>query len=693
MLLDLISDNNSKEQIKSYYKSFNDVEKIIVDQGYLWNDEQYPSLYWKIIAGIYYLINRQHMPLIDKIYANSSLEVDSSRIRSSSEGEPFKICSIYDIYINFKIAYKPFKRDNIDIKLVKLGYQIEFLPSVKDKLILFIKDFATKNKLHPIEKELCENISFLLSINFMSFFESLLNFKYEPQEYIFESPYYDLLYYESSIFKEEIDKDINQKPDKVVYNILYKVYKNYYSRLIILLKKMLLGDFFIRIDDLLIALQFCRYFFTTEVSKKYITDILLIMKHRCISPIVVMLFDSSLNIQYCMLEPTTEYITKHTNKIDITMLPITLSNYIDVAGNCVSLEQFRSVIKHIKNKDFQDIKSCIKLFIVNMLKSGFINFGDLSDIDPQISDIVVDVKYDILSSYIRVSNFKLIKSSFDSITDWDLQNYKLIEATGESCNPKILEHIYGMGPYTDKFVSTIILSCYKKGSSIFDEYFFHPIFAHLSYNGNLLMKINDNDILNSIVESHNVTLLIKYSFAIDLNNANNLILKSIISNNLSMFSYLISNIKYEFINIESLVLTAAIYDRKIMLIVLLFETDKENNNTINKDNKFYFNILKQCVSIVSHEILNIFFNRMTYDYRDPKIQLFVLRRIFNKILRSKNKSWLEDNVSIIPIHQSKPNSKKTKISLYEYNSCYISSDDESDSDDELTMFRYLELKP
>lgn len=682
MLLDLIHRGNSKEKIISHYSKFNIVERVIVDNGYLWNDKDYPSLYWKILAGIYYLLYKRHMPHIDNSYSTSVFEFDSSLKDDQS-----KIRSFYDIYIIFKGSYKPFNLYNIDTKLSSIGYYLEYLPSTKDKMILFIRELAIENKFHPVEKELCNSISFLLSINFMSFFESLLLFNYEQSNYIFESPSYDILHYESNIFKDEFFKNPNKNPSSIVTVIASKICQKYYPYVVLSLKKMLSGDFFIRNDDLMSTLYFCKNFFKPEVAKSYITDILLIMKYRKISPTIIMIFDRSLSPEYDKIEPTIEYISKHLTKIDITLLPITYSNYIDVAGNCKSVENFRKVITFIKNEGWSDIKSCIKKFIINSMKCNYINFGDLSDIDPNIYDIIIELKYDILASHICMSRIELIKISLDdSIGKWDLQNKKIIEAIGESCNVNILEQVYKGGQYTNEFIKLITLACYKKGSTVFADYFSHPIFTIFSLYSNVFNRISDEEIVNAIVESNNINLMKKYRFAITINNIDELISKTVVSNNFQMFMYLLSDIDYQFIEMKSLILKTAIYERITMLKILIsFLLTKRKINNNEDINDFLLNILKRCVSSVSYNILNVFFNTMKYDYNESKVQLFDLRYVICKILKTSNKEWLEDNINVLPIFYLNFHNLVMKRKFYHrsLNSIYMSSDEESDEEMEL----------
>lgn len=704
MLVDLINEKSSKDNIRSNYNNFTCVEKIMVDRGYAWNDEAYPSLYWKIIAGIYYLIYKKDMGHIDRSFAFSSLEEDSNRIRSSSEIEQMKTKSIYDVYINFKLAYTPFRKNNIDTKLKKMGYPVEFLSSIKDKLILFVRDFAFQNKLHPVECQLCNHISFLLSLNFMSFFETLLNYTYEPINYIFDSPSYDILYYQSNIYKEERQKDFIKTNKNIVFDIVFKIFKNDYSRIILCLKKILSGDFMIRLDDLVIMMIFCRHLFNVDVANCYITDIMYMMKYREISPAIIMLFDSNLSFEYSMIDPSLVNIAKYSYKIDMTTLQITQENYIQIAGNCNSIEKFKSVLMFLKSNEWP-VRECVVLFVVNIINNGFMKLNELIEIEPYIKEIIMEYRYNILASHIKNNRTELIELSLTTVKDWDLQDKRIIDATGESCNVDTLEKVYGKGPYSDDFINTIILTCYRKGSTVFADHFSHPIFTLLGFYDN---KISDYDIVNALVESNNTKLIENFRFAINITTIDDLILKTIIANNFPMFAYFLKTISHHYLNIRKMIICAAINNRRVMLICLMNEyvlkpinngnkENKENRNPSpihfsgqsSDNNEFYLGILKQIVSSVSSDILGVFFNKMTYDYNDIKVQLFTMRKVIDKILKSPNRQWLEDNLRIFPIYYLESRPIKQKIFHYTDNSIYISSDEESDSDDEDKLFQYI----
>lgn len=658
MLFSLFNDKSSKSKIMSYYHEFTDVEKVMIDRNYLWNDEDYPTFYWKTIAGIHYIIKKKDMCKIDSLYASNDTLNDITRIRSSSECEKYKIRSIYDIYVNFSIAYTPFKQNNIDSKLKKLCYPVEFLTSIKDKLIIFVKDFANNEKLHPIEKELCCHVSFLCSINFMSFYESLLAYKYEHLNYVVEQPSYDLLYYESKLFREEIIKDVNRDPRHVVNEIIYKISKHHHQRIMVSLKLMLLGNYMIRHDDLIHMLRFCRHFFNPDVAEHYINDILIMMKYRNISPAIVMIFDKTLAYTYSLIERTTEYIVEHSTNIDISCLPIFETNYVKIASCCNNITKFRDVIKIIKENNWPNVKECIFNFVKKMMNSGSLKFGDLSDIEPNIKDIVMDHRYDFFASHIKNKRVEFIEISLTEFKDWDLQNIKIIEAVAESCDIEILERIYGYGQHSDDFIQKVVIVCYRKGSTVFADYFIGK------YN------INDNNIINAVTDSHNVSLVIRFRNTINLTNIDDIIGKTIVNDNFSVFIYLFTTIDHRFINISKLILLSSIHNRKTILNILI-----TGNKTYN-DNSFYLNILKKCVSIVTSDILSIFFNRMLYNYNDKNIQLFVLLPIIDKILKTDNRQWLEDNLCLLPIFYLKCRTPTLRYYNYFFNESYISSDED-----------------
>lgn len=689
MLVSLLDEKSSKQQIRSHYSNFTHVERVMVDRGYAWNDNDYPSTYWKILAGIYYIINKKDMCRIDLSYSTSVFDNESTRIRSSSETEQNKIRSIYDIYINFKFAYKPFRRNNIDIKLSKLGYPLEFLTSIKDKLILFIKDFAVQNKLHPVEKELCNNVSFLQVINFMSFYDTLLSYVYEPINYVFESPDYSQLYHMSDIFKKEREKEIISD-----LRVLSKIAKTFFNedstRVVIGLKNLLLGNFFIRTDDIIIMMFFCRFFFNKDISIQYINDLMIVMKYKGISPSILMMFDKELSFSYSMIDISLKNIAKYSAKLDIMLLPINEYNYIEIAGNCNNAERFKSVIRFSKENGWP-IDQCINLFIRKMINVGFMGFGDIRDIDPNVIVIIMENRYEILASHIRMCRLDFIVDSLTSVKDWDLYDRRLIEATGESCNVQVLETVYGLGPHTDEFINIVVLSCYHKGSTVFSDYFSQSIFSVVSLFHKSVKGVTDNEIVDAIVTSNNVQLIEKFRHGINVTNIDSMIVKTIVKNNFSMFLYFIKTFDRKYLNIRSLTLCAAINKRRLMLICLMDDQNndenKENISHISQSsideskNQFFLSILKQCVTCVTPDILNVFFTKITYDYNDKNIQLFVIRDVIIKIIQGSNRSWLEENLILLPIFYLDFKRKRPKMFDIYKNHLYISSDEESDFDD------------
>lgn len=685
MLISLINGKSSKEDFKKHYSAFTLVEKTMVDRGYVWMDDLYPSLYWKIIAGIFYIINKRDMDPIDDKYKSISIDEDATRIRSSSEGEQVKTRTIYDIYVNFKLAYRPFKKNNIDVKLQKLGYPVECITSVKDKLILFVKDFAVQGKLHPVESELCKSISFLLSLNFMSFYESLLNFEYEPIEYVFDSPSYDILYHESHIFRELRDKDIYKPSEKIIHDVANVIVETGRPRVILALKKILLGNFMVRIEDLFLTLYFCREFFTSSVASLYIHDILCMMKYRNVSIAIVVMFEPKLAQDYVLIEPTIEYIVANSNKLDIKQLPITISNYFSVINSCNTINKLTTVIDIIKENRWLIVNDYINTSFRAILKKQPVSSIDLFNLQYVIDtfSISIDNRYELFASYIRLSNKNLIDTAMKE--KWNYDDIRLIEAVGESCNVDNLLRVYGIGPYTDEFIKTVVLSCYRKGSSLFSDYF----------TDRNLINVTDSEIINNVIISKNVCIVEKFRLSLNITNVDDLLVKVIVNDNFPVFIYFLSTIDKHYLNMRTLILTAALHNRHTMLLCLF-----DDHSSLNKDhikvtgnnpngNSFYLSILYQCVYSINSYTLSLFFSKMTYDYNNIHIQKFTLNRLFRKIYKSSNRQWLEDNIKICHTVSCNNDSKKVKITNDKINEDYISSDSDSDSEDDLQMSVYI----
>lgn len=592
VLLQLLENNCSPETIRASYSKFTNVEKVIYDRKILEN-QNYPNFYWKIIAAIYFMIFKKLPP-----------PVKISEVKNSIE----------ELYLKFSSFYRPFKRDIIDSKLKNLGYSNELINSTKDKIILYIRNMALENNFHPIEKELTEYPSFLISIDFLSFFPGLLFFSQQPVEHIPNFLSFNRIIKESTMFKERLE-ETNEIPGKILYEIVLGFNKNSYNRTLVALNKIITNKFDIRFDDFLLILEFCRYFFDLHHANTYIMDILMVMKHREVPISIVMLFDKVYAFEYFKMKPTTEYMAEHGNNINLLDFKINSDNYMIVAAKCNSFRKFRTVFNYIVEKGYEDQVNCMRSFIANTT-------------DPEFHIEFPQLKYDILACYIRNCRINDAYIFIGRNPDINVVHPMILKALGESCSLKIYNVIYGdiIFDYPSKRI--IVNESIKKGSFVFRDLFMLPI--------------SEAEILELVGDS-NSDLIIKSELKIDATVVNDFLAKVIVNGNSDLFHYVLSINDPIIFNMDKLILLAALNERPLFLYKLV--------SLIHEDNdQLFLSVLNHCCDVVSYEILNILFKKLSFSFKDLQTQLTTMRYIIGRITKTKNKSWLKDNLHLLPIY-------------------------------------------
>lgn len=652
MLISLINKNLKKCDIKKHYHNFTEIEKIMYDQDYAWDDISYPTLYWKILAGIFYSINKKKMPAI---------KIDNT------------INTIYDIYNNFIECYIPFKTNNIDIKLRDYSYDASLFSCIKDKITVYIYILSREGNLHPIECSLCNSISFISSIDFSSFYDSLVNYRHQPPNYVFTYvDIYNTLYNESNVFKNKKDIQPFQSNEKIMFNIIYDSVGNKHSIITLGLKMMISGDFNIRLDDVHLMVLFCKYIFNSGVSEIYIKDILLMMKYNNVPLGVVMIIDKEFYKFYNTIKSDIEYLIKHSSKIDISQLPITSDNFITLCSSCNTIEKFSSLIRIAKSNRWLNDKSyeeCVTRFIRSMMEQNFVDFNSVNLINGNVFNTVVKLRHEILANYIKSGSIELVNVMLNSLEEWDFNNSIIVDAVGESCSISIFKRIYGLGPYDSKIIRQVSLKSFSVGSNIL------PV--------ELGIEIDEIGILDSIIDSGNLEMIYACRDMINIFNINKFITKTIESNNIETFVYLLKTYNHFFFSMSGIV-ESIILNNRVEMMKYVFKKDVGSPRSIvfnldeifgvkTENDTFYVKMLIKMVDNVSSEMLNLIFNKMSFDYNDTHTQLFVLRDLFCKILKTNNSTWLKRNVKLLPILYFDPKTKLILSRSYRtYSDDYIS---------------------
>lgn len=627
---------------KNIYEKLTVIEKIMVDKKIIINDN-YPSYYWKLIASIYYMILGKDMESI----SGNILIFDP---------ENTYINSLYDLYVNFKSGYIPFRKNLLDIKLKKLRYNMFLINSVKDKMILIANDYAKNRKFKKCEIELMSHPEFVSNLNFISFYESLSNFVLEDKLHISWNKIYnidlktDLLF----DFYKNTDKELERKNVFKSYNIM----------------KMILSDYYeIRITDLYFILDLVRFLFK-DLSYKYVNNILFICKLKGVPISIIMIYDRFLAEEYNNIDLTPEYMVSNLtpNFVNnyIYMFRINNENFVSVISNCNDFNMFKIIINKIVGLGIYVGISEVKEFIFKSILAKQNNIESIIGLIPEIQTDIIIYRDNILSLYIEILNYDSIRNITEYFKDLNVYNDRIANSVGRSCSLDMLFFMYDASKIGDSLKKNIILESCKKGSKIFLDYY-----VQISYT------IEFNDIVMSICESSNTDMILPYKTFIQCYVLNSCIVKTIEVDNLNMFMYIWNNNNRQGVNFHEIILLTCKYNRVYMLDIIL--------NSKFFDLKFYISIFNECTL---YSNINIIGKILLYigdivDINLTYIQICKLGRGIINILNSHDYDkieWLENNISISSVFKISNNSNHKKreiIRKYGIDS-YVSSDDEDD---------------
>lgn len=684
---------------KEIYKQLTLVEKVMVDKRILINDD-YPSYYWKLIASIYNIITGKDMERISEICFSDIGVIDKKtgnrRIRSKSESEDgFQpiilthvtlngINSLHDLYVNFIVGYKPFRNNKTDVKLNNLGYNTSIIHSVRDKMILHASNYSRMGKLHKVEIELMSHVQFVNCLNFMFFYESLTNFIPEqPLHISWNEINYVKMYNESDMFGSNLNLIFTKSKRDILFKILDTKYenvdlsiknKNKFKAYNIL--KMISSDnYIIRIEDLYFIIDLCLYIFGAH-SSKYISNILFICKLNRTPISLIILCCPFFIEEYNKIELTVEYmvsnLTSQFVKNYVYKFEVNEDNIESIFSHCKDFDMFEVIFNECKNRDLNVDILDMKGFIIKSIIIKEKNQENLISLIPTLEKELLNYKDEIISSYIEILEFELVKGIIDHFKDFNLYNDQISKAVGKSCSLQMLQQIYDIDNLSDELKKNIVIESCKRGSSIFLNFF-------------TKLNIHTDEIILAISESTNTEMFSIYKFSMSLEIIEECIAKTIEMDNLVMFLFL-WEINHDNINFYRLILLTCKYNR-ISILNLMLTTKKF-------ELKFYLNIFNECSKYsniaIMEKILKCIGNIV--DVSLTFIQLTKLEKGISNILRSGDNHkilWLKDNLSINQLFRTTHISLSDKLSkkreiLHKYGEDqYISSDDEEEKDDYL----------
>lgn len=653
-----------KEKIKRNCFSPTDVENVIIETRILFNDD-YPTYYWKLIAGIHFIVFKFHMIKITSDYVCNIFNIDSNRIRSSSEIEIdlttgiLEINSIYAIYINFILSYKPFKSSNIDRKLKKLGYDLNLFSSIKDKVIVFVKDFANNGRLHPAEVALCSSLDFLSSLNFLSFYESLSNFSLRKENYITQPLIdYSLL---ASLTQNFIAD--NNESTTFLNSLLSVRYGENKDIAKIILRRIVSGDFDISISDLYLTFDLCVFIFILD-AERYIHTILFMMKLKNIPIGTIIIYNPLLASTYFNIELTLSYAVFNCCEIGISQIFDRLSisyDYKDidnVMSKCYSVEMFKIVCEKY------NYKNGMSAFIIENLKNGITKFPGLEKIKENLEESISSVKYPILKIHIEHLNYEFIDISISHVDDYDFCRDEVAYSIGRSESLEMFNYFYSKLQISNSVITNVILGALSKGNDLFMKYF-----------SNEALTIPIDDIIGEIIHSNNIDLLSKYRSQMSFIKIEEWLLITIDEDNIAVFLYLWKNTDHSFFNFFNICLKCIVKNNIFILNLVL----RDSTLSVN----FFVRMLEKINIDTNIHIFNILFSYIgeKVDMTLHKVQLFKLKKIINRILLSENKRlilWLKENISILPLLTFVNGINNKRLKIYHCNSSddYLSSDED-----------------
>lgn len=663
-------------KVRSIYSELTYIEKIMVDKQIIINSD-YPSYYWKLIAAIHYSITNKNLDrIIDDSYNTTNIknqlehehDIDDSIILFTMNNG---IGSLYDLYVTFKIIYKPFQKTSIDKILENAKYDISIITSINDKLLLLSNYLAKTNKLYTCEIELVNNPHFLRTIDFNNFYESLTNFKKEEALHISWSRIdYRKLEFQSREFKTLIKRKSNKY--EVLLDLLNKKYLKgspYLFKAFNIIKMLLSNEYDIKITDLYFILDLCQC-----ILPNYVDNILFYLKLKKIPLSILMSYNRFFGIRYMSIESTLTYSVKNLsdefNLYVINILHLTNDNILNVMNSCRNMNVFKIIIEKAKSLSLEIPTEGIKNFILKSIMSKEKNTNEMILLFPYVEDIIKDYKYEILASYIEIRDFSHVKTVIDFFNEFDLYDNRISLAIGKSCSLDMFYHIYDVSNLDDRnVIKNLILGCLQKGNPIFLDYYLH-----------LIEEYNISDILHNICLSENKTLMEKYIGNITVNIYEISVIKTIESDNTIMFLYLWSlNRKYKTLNLNLIISYICKHNRHDILNVIF--------NNIQLKLVDYLKILYENCTFSSIFILNVIFNKIGFyiDLNDPYMQFFKIGKSINRILNLNNKKvikFLYSNIKISPLFKLlnedyiTRNKRKCRFVYRYYNDMYLSEDDE-----------------
>lgn len=690
-------DETFLSKAKLIYGQLTTLEKTMVDKRIIINND-YPTYYWKLLAAIYLTITKKILPKITDKYLHKIGFSSNNRIRSLSLDENERIIesisikgirSIYDLYINFNVAYRPFKRNNIDEKIESLGYNINSLPSMRDKIIIKIKDLMNKHKLHPAEFELMRYPIFINHINFMSFYETLSNFKLEDREHIsWPELDYEILQHRSKIFALEINNKIVINMKKVIHSILTKKYGINRFFAYNFLKKIISGNYDLNLSDIYFVFDLLKFFFE-KFAMFYIVNILFVLKMRNIPVSIIAIYDKMLLSHYINIEISLEYVVANYTidfvKFILDKFEINNNNVTSILGKCKNIEIFTLILNRCKELGIVDIAEGVKEFTIHSLSNINFDLGKIISLFDDFDGMMFPYKNEIFAIYIEKCDFNSVRNFINCFNNYNFNTELIRKAVGRSRSIEMFQLIYGCKyKYDSELLKDVIIHSCSKGSDIFLNHF-HKFSS----------KMDISDIVLSLSESNNIILMKKYRAQIPYYVFEQCIIKTIRKNNITMFSYLWFESDHLLMNTKEMITIACELNKRFFLEILLKDR--------KYDLKFYVDIFNLCSKKSNKYILNMILSYIgnIVDINFPIIQLFTLKTGIYNIIKYNTKEvneWLKENLNVLPIFKTfedtfevKIRKRRNIIHHFSENS-YISSDDEEDNEEieeNFIVFKHL----
>lgn len=609
-------DYDDMNEISKNYKT--KTYKIMVQKGYLEN-KKYPTFYWKIIASIYFQLFEKDMEL--------------------NINDKFK--SIYDIYVDFCINYKPF-----DSK-----YNNQF-PDLNDKIIIYLYNSAIKN--HFYESELIFNTNFLSQINFNNFEYSLLHFRNETKDHIYYPMIdYDFLCKNSRIVNIQFLVQ-SKENNKILENIIKKIlgFPNH-NKILLILRKICNGFFEFNLSDFTLIFDVIDKFFAN--NEEFIMTVLFYYKHNFLPNSIVYLLNKSLYYRYVKIELSLEWIVSncYDNSINnlLKIYHLSNENYFSVCSKCKNIDIYRKIHRIAKEDKYDNIIQGFEIFITSRLKNGEIDFGCIDDITTDYS-FMMNIKYELLSFYIEQKDYDTVLNSNKYIGDIDFTTPIVANSVGRSLCPKMFNQLYQNVEHSEQLIYNIVI-----GSISTDNLFWVNKYPQI------ISMMKNDEIVRNIIPFGGINLYKMYRSILTSDDINIILHKCILNDNYKLFTHIYYTENIYLMN-RSFLLIEACKNNKEDYILLLIDTNASN----------CIKILNLYSSILSIKILNMLFCIISkeYDLNDTKTQTLILEKAIINILLNTNlktKLWLKSHIKICDI---------LSMGIRTRSYSYISSDSESE---------------